>query len=166
MPILMRTRAMPMVRTIWPMRCFCLQRRVRLLSGWLFASHWLGHGAAVWLTLVNVNFEHTSLEKGLRLYRPRCPTRCCSADQVRQPGTVMGVGGAGLPGADQPVSPVDTYVVFVTEHRDGEINRLEGPRIGTSFTLALLYFTLQRASRSFLQSRAGFAFHVSGCGPP
>ncbi len=56
------------------------------------------------------------------------------ADHVRQPGAVVGVGGAGIPGADQPMRTVDAYVVLVAEHRDGEVNRFE--RLGIR---ALLY---------------------------
>lgn len=52
----------------------------------------------------------------------------------------MGVGIGGIPGADQPIVPVDAYVVFVAEHWDHEIDRLKRLRISTlpSFRLGVL----------------------------
>lgn len=44
---------------------------------------------------------------------------------------------------------------FVTEHRDSEVGRLQAPRIGALFSLALEHLTIQRASRSLWWSFVG-----------
>ena len=52
------------------------------------------------------------------------------ADQNRQPCAVMGIGSAGIPGADQPAGLVDADMILVAQHRDGEIDRIGRPGIG------------------------------------
>lgn len=37
----------------------------------------------------------------------------------------MRICRVGIPGPDQAVGAIDAYVVFVAEHRDSEIDRLE-----------------------------------------
>lgn len=70
--------------------------------------------------LVDVALEHACRQKSLVFLRPVgrvCPdarTGIGLADQVRQSCTVMGIGGAGIPGADQPMGLVDADVVLVT----------------------------------------------------
>lgn len=92
----------------------------------------LGHGTAVRLALVDVTFEHAPFEEGLIFLRPvggispDARAGAARVDQVRRPGTVMGIDGAGVPSTDQPMRPVDAHVVIVTEHRDGEIARHGG----------------------------------------
>lgn len=78
------------------------------------------------------------------------------AEEGRQPRAVIGVGGAGTLGADQPVGLVDADMIFVAEHRDREINLLGCLGVGALPTLALLYLIDQRASRSFCRGLASF----------
>lgn len=52
----------------------------------------------------------------------------------------MGVGSAGISGADQPLRAVGADVVFVAEHQDGKVDRLERLRIGTLLRLRLGVF--------------------------
>lgn len=75
--------------------------------------------------LVDVGLEHAPLDERLVFLRstgrvgPYARTSVLLADQFLQLCTIMGVGGAGSPGADQPMGPIDADVVFVAEHRDG-----------------------------------------------
>lgn len=50
----------------------------------------------------------------------------------------MSVGGAGIPGPDLPMSPINAYVILLTEHRDGKVDRLEGVGIGAFLHLGLI----------------------------
>lgn len=50
----------------------------------------------------------------------------------------MGGGGAGIPGADQPVGLVDANMILVAEHRDGEIDRLGCPFGGAQDRLPII----------------------------
>jgi hypothetical protein len=61
--------------------------------------------------------------------------------------------------------PVDADMVLVAEHRDGQIDRLEGLGAAPSLTLALVYLTLQRASRSFCRIFAGLSCQRLGTRP-
>lgn len=83
------------------------------------------------LALVDVAGEHALGEKGFVLLRavgrigPYPRGRVVRTDQRRQPCASVGIGGAGIPGADQAMRPVDADMVLVAEHRDGQIDRLE-----------------------------------------
>jgi hypothetical protein len=57
---------------------------------------------------------------------------------------------------------VDAEVIFVTKSWDCEIN----PRGALGARLALVYLTVQRASRSFWRSLAGFQPMPAECGLP
>lgn len=50
----------------------------------------------------------------------------------------MGVGVAGVPSPDQPASPVDAYLVLVSEHRHGKVDRPERLGIGGVLGLGIL----------------------------
>lgn len=52
----------------------------------------------------------------------------------------MSVGGDGTRGADQALGVVDTDMIFLAKHRDGEINGLRGLRIGALAGLGLAAF--------------------------
>lgn len=58
------------------------------------------------------------------------------ADQVRCPGTDIYVGLSDIPGADQPMRPVDANLGLVPEHRNGQVDRLERLGAAPSFILA------------------------------
>lgn len=126
--------------------------------------------------LVDIALEHAPLEERFVLLRaigrvgPYARAGVSLADEVRQPGPVMGVGGAGIPGADQPMRPVDADVVVVAEHRDGKITRLERLRIGTLLHLgfgvlqapARIAVLLTDLGRLFLPAPRDFALLYRG----
>lgn len=66
----------------------------------------------------------------------------------------MGIGGAGIPGPDYPVSTVDACLVFATNHRDGEIDRLKRLLISAVLNLGF----------RVLQAPAGTAILLTGPG--
>ena len=56
-----------------------------------------------------------------------------SLDQaLPQPCAVMGTGVRGGPASDDPVLPVDADMGLVAEHRDGDVDLLRAARPGTS----------------------------------
>lgn len=60
---------------------------------------------------------------------------------------------------------INAYVVFVAEHCDSEIDRLERFWIRAHLHVGLVYFTLQRASRSFRRTFADLSFQRSKMRP-
>lgn len=101
MPIMIRARAMPMVRTISPMRCFWPAKTCstaeRTAERFALARA-LGHGPAVRLSLVDIAGEHTFGQERLVLLGavgcvgPYARGRVVRADEDRQP---CAIGGAG-----------------------------------------------------------------------
>ncbi len=75
--------------------------------------------------LMNVAGEHAAREERLVLLgaiggvRPDARTRVRLADEDGQPCPIMGVGGTGIPGADQAVGLVNADMILVPEYRDG-----------------------------------------------
>jgi len=65
------------------------------------------------------------------------------------------------PAADQAMSAVDADVVLVAKGRDREVDA----RPLSLFGLALVYLSVQRASRSFWRSLAGLSAHAGGMRP-
>ena len=83
-------------------------------------------------------------------------------DQFRQQRPVVARRIADRPAADQAMPAVDADVVFVAEGRDREIDARHAILAG----LGCGVLTVQRASRSFWRSLAGFAAHCGECGLP
>src|SRR5690606_25257100 len=115
----------------------------------------LGHRPARWFLLVDVAGEHALGEEGLVLLRaaggigPDARSGVVPADRNRQPSSVMGIGGASIPGADQPVRPVDADMVLVAEHGNGKIDRPPGlwGRLGIATFLDLDLAVFDRPAR-------------------
>jgi len=91
---------------------------------------------------MNVAGEHAFGEKGLVLLRPvsgvgpHAEAGVVLANRLGPPLIVVGIGGAGVPGADQTMVAVDADMI-VAEHRDGKIDRLERLGIGALVHLDL-----------------------------
>jgi hypothetical protein len=83
-------------------------------------------------------------------------------DQLGQQRPVVAGRISNRPAADQAMPAVDAEVIFVTEGWDSQIN----PRAPFALGWALVYLTVQRASRSFWCSLAGLFPSRAGCGLP
>ena len=111
----------------------------------------LGNRPARHAFLMDVALEHAALEERFILLRavgsvgPHARTGVLLADEVRQPCPIMGVGSTGIPSAAQTMRPVNADVVFVAEHRDGKIDRLEA--LGVAALLHLGLRVLDRPAR-------------------
>ena len=109
------------------------------------------HRTAVRLSLMDVAGEHAFGQECLVLLGavgcvgPYVRGRVVRADEDRQPCAIMSIGGASVSGADQAMSAIDTYVVLVPEHRDGEVDWLE--RLGVGAVLHLGFGVLNAPAR-------------------
>src|ERR1700758_891460 len=88
--------------------------------------------------------------------RPHARSRVAPVEQaLAQPRALIGGRVGRRPFADETKAPVDRDVVLIAKTG---IARSTGGAELSSFGLALVNFTVQRASRSFWRSLAGLSF--------
>jgi hypothetical protein len=79
---------------------------------------------------------------------------------IAQTAALIGSGVRRAPFANEAETAIERDVVLIAEHRNRQI---DGRR--RSILAALVYLTVQRASRSFWRSFAGVSFQASGMRP-
>lgn len=93
------------------------------------------------MLLVNIPWRGTPRSSSIdRRIGPNARGSVLLAYQTRQSSPITGIRGARVPDADQSISPVDAYMIFIAEHRDRQIDRLCCPRVGAFPDLGLGIF--------------------------
>lgn len=110
---------------------------------------------------MDVAGEHAPGEERLVLLRsiggigPNARGGVLLADQIGQSRAIMGIGGAGIPGADQSMGPVDADMILIAEHRNGQIDRFCRLGVGAFPDLGLGIFDRPARIPVFLPGPGG-----------
>ena len=173
-PILVVARAIPMVRMnkLHPLLLLSedmLDTRPDLRFGVVGSADRIRHSPALRLLAMDAADEAVLRHERFVGGRPIGgvgPHRARRVGLVEKPlaqATTLVGGGVGCaPFADEAEATIDRDMVLVSKCRDRQIDQR---RRAFSLGLALVNFTVQRASRSFWRSLAGLSFHWSGTRP-